>query len=112
ACEKDVDKLDGIGQIDGEAIAFLKAAIAQRVRQAIAALLDLAKGELRTIPFQADLVAPAEQRVIEEREEVHARSRLFRCVGTKSPGHVCCVVVYGFVASRVHPSAYPSSRSL
>src|SRR5207245_5768734 len=65
AGEEDVDQLDAIGEIDAEAITFLKAAIAQCVCHAITAPLDLAEGELLAVPLQANLVAAAEEGKIE-----------------------------------------------
>src|SRR5438477_7141868 len=66
AGDEDVDQLDAIREIDAKAVAFLKSAIAQCIRHAVAARLDLAECELASIPLQTDLVAPAKEREVEK----------------------------------------------
>src|SRR6266850_1333873 len=68
----DVDQLDAIAEVDAEAVAFGEAAGAERMCDAIAAALDVAKGEFGALPFERDVVAARDEREVEEMEQVHA----------------------------------------
>ena len=66
AGDEDVDHLDAIREIDAKAVAFLKSAIAQCIRHAVAARVDFSKREFAAVPLQTDLVAPANEREVEK----------------------------------------------
>ena len=66
AGEEDVDQLDAIREINAKAVAFLKSAIVQCIRHAVATRVDFSKREFAAVPLQADLVAPANEREIEK----------------------------------------------
>ncbi len=71
AGQVEVDQLDAVAEIDGKPVALPQAAFPQRIRNPVAAGVDLPEGEGRSLPFQSSRAGAADEREVEQVEQVH-----------------------------------------
>src|SRR5580704_13991480 len=70
-CQVEIDYLDAVREIDADPVAGLDPAPAKRLRHAVRSHVDIAESVRAAVKLQRGSVAAANQREIEQVEQVH-----------------------------------------